>query len=56
MPLMFEVRFASELHRLCGTAEYEHAAGVGASTVELKLGSSPSWLIELVSIRKRLVL
>jgi hypothetical protein len=52
MPLMFEVRYAHEVHRCGGTAEYEHNAGVGASTVEFKLGGSPSWLVELVSVRK----
>jgi hypothetical protein len=52
MPLMFEVRFAHELHRSGGTAEYEYKAGVGNSTVEFRIAGSPSWLVELVSVRK----
>lgn len=52
MPLMFELRFAYELHCRGGTAEYEYKAGVGNSTVEFKIACSPPWLVELVSIRK----
>jgi hypothetical protein len=52
MPLLFEVRFACELHRSGGTAEYEYAAGVGNSTIEFRIPGSPSWLVELVSVRK----
>jgi hypothetical protein len=33
-PLIFEVRFAYELHRAGNVAEYEYKAGVGGSTVE----------------------
>jgi hypothetical protein len=51
MPLMFEVRFAEELHRAGITAQYEFPAGVGKSTVEFRLNTKPIWLIELVSIR-----
>jgi hypothetical protein len=51
MPLMFEVRFAAELHRAGVTAQYEFPAGVGKSTVEFRLNTEPSWLIELVSVR-----
>jgi len=51
MPLMFEVRFAQELHHAGITAEYEYNAGVGDSTVEFRLNTNPEWLIELVSIR-----
>jgi hypothetical protein len=50
-PLMFEVRFAEELHRVGVTAQYEFPAGVGKSTVEFRLNTEPTWLIELVSIR-----
>lgn len=32
MPLLFEVRFAYEIHRAGHTAEYEHRAGVNEST------------------------
>jgi hypothetical protein len=51
MPLMFEVRFAHELHRAGVSAAYEYPAGVGDSTVEFRTNTSPSWLIELVSVR-----
>ncbi len=51
MPLMFEVRFAYELHRAEKEAEYEYKAGVGGSTVEFKVLGDTTWLIELVSIR-----
>lgn len=51
MPLMFEVRFAHELYRAGVSAEYEYPAGVADSTVEFRTNTSPSWLIELVSVR-----
>lgn len=51
MPLMFEVRFADELHKAGVTAQYEFPAGVGNSTVEFRLNTEPVWLIELVSVR-----
>ncbi len=52
MPLMFEVRFAYELHCLGVTAEYEYKAGVGNSTVEFRIPGAQPWLVELVSVRK----
>jgi hypothetical protein len=51
MPLMFEVRFAYELHRAGKMAAYEYSAGVGDSTVEFRVPGDITWLIELVSIR-----
>jgi hypothetical protein len=51
MPLMFEVRFAEELHRAGATAEYEFYAGIGKSTIDFRLKTEPGWLTELVSIR-----
>jgi hypothetical protein len=51
MPFMFEVRFAQELHHAGVTADYEFAAGVGNSTVEFRLHTTPPWLVELVSVR-----
>lgn len=51
MPLMFEVRFAYELHRAGEVAEYEHNAGVGESTVEFSIPGAVTWLVELVSVR-----
>jgi hypothetical protein len=51
MPLMFEVRFAYELHRAGEVADYEYNAGVGESTVEFRIPGAVSWLVELVSVR-----
>lgn len=51
MPLMFEVRFAYELHRAGKVAEYEFKAEVGDSTVEFRVPGTVTWLFELVSIR-----
>lgn len=51
MPLMFEVRFAHQLYDAGISAVYEYETGVGDSTVEFKTNTSPSWLIELVSVR-----
>ena len=51
MPFMFEVRFADELHRVGISAQYEFSAGVGDSTIEFRLDTTPTWLIELVSVR-----
>jgi len=51
MPLMFEVRFAYELHRVGKSAEYEYRAGEGDSTVDFRIPGNITWLIELVSIR-----
>lgn len=50
-PLMFEVRYAAALHVAGTEAEYEHAAGVGDSSVDFRLPGQPAWLIECVSIR-----
>jgi len=50
-PLLFEARYAYELHRAGVSAVYEFNAGVGGSTVEFKLDTSPTWLVELVSVR-----
>ena len=49
--LMFEIRFAFELHRAGVTAQYEYRSGVGTSTVDFRVPGDPDWLIELVSIR-----
>jgi len=48
---MFEVRFAHEIQLAGVSAEYEFHAGVGNSTVEFRLNTTPMWLIELVSVR-----
>lgn len=52
MPLMFELRFAYELHQADAVADYEYRAGVGDSTVDFRIRSSPEWLVELVSVRE----
>jgi len=52
MPLMFEIRFAYELHRAAAVAEYEYPAGVGDSSIDFRIRSSPEWLVELVSVRE----
>ena len=51
MPLLFEARFAYELHQAGIAPQYEYRAGVGGSTVEFRISGSRDWLIELVSIR-----
>lgn len=51
MPLLFEVRFAYELHRAGVTPDYEYAAGVNRSTVDFRLPLARHWLVELVSLR-----
>ncbi len=51
-PLMFEVRFAYELHRQGVEGQYEYAAGVGDSTVDFRLLGDQEWLVELVSVRE----
>lgn len=49
-PLLFEVRFALELHRAGVIPDYEYPAGVGDSTVDFRVPGSVEWLIEVVSI------
>jgi hypothetical protein len=48
--LLFEIRFALELHRAGATAEYEFATGVGGSSVDFRISGAQEWLIELVSL------
>src|SRR5712691_5060921 len=50
-PLMFEVRFAFELHRAGVFAQYGYPTGVGGSSVDFRVPGSTEWLIEIVSIR-----
>jgi len=50
-PLLFEARYAYELHLAGISAVYEYSAGVGGSTVEFRIDTSPPWLVELVSVR-----
>jgi hypothetical protein len=52
MPILFEARFAYELHKKGIKFEYEYPAGVGESTVEFRISQPQEWLIELVSIRR----
>lgn len=49
-PLMFEVRFALELHRAGCIVDYEHQTGVGQSTVDFRVHGPVEWLIEIVSV------
>ncbi|MBI3894544.1 MAG: hypothetical protein HY313_01300 [Acidobacteria bacterium] len=51
-PLLFEVRFAFELHRRGIVADYEYATGVGNSSVDFRIPGDVEWLIEIVSIQK----
>lgn len=51
MPIMFEIRYAYEIHRAGYIAEYEYNAGIGNSTIDFKVTGENTWLIELVSIR-----
>lgn len=50
-PLLFELRFAAELHRLGLSAHYEYKTGINGSTVDFRIDDGFSWLIELVSIQ-----
>ena len=52
MPLLFEVRFAHEIHLVGATANYEHAEGVGDSTVDFCIHGPREWLVELMSVRE----
>lgn len=51
MPIMFEIRFAYELHKAGYIAGYEFNAGLGNSTIDFKIPGENVWLIELVSVR-----
>jgi hypothetical protein len=46
LSLLFEARFALALHDCGVTPDYEHAAGVGDTTVDFCFGR---WLVELHS-------
>lgn len=49
--LLFELRYAYELHRRNIQAQYEYKAGVGDSSVDFRCtGGKGEWLIELVSV------
>ena len=50
-PLLFEARIANAIRASdISFAEYEHRAGVGDSSVDFRLYTTPDWLIEVVSI------
>jgi hypothetical protein len=50
-PLLFELRFAAEIHHRGLSATYEHPTGVGNDTVDFRIEhDGTDWLIELVSI------
>lgn len=52
MPLLFEVRYAYDLHLAGARADYEHATGVGDSCVDFRIHGDREWLVELVSLRE----
>ena len=52
MSLLFEIRFARALTDAGLSAQYEHCAGVGNSTVDFLVDGDPPWLVELVSLHE----
>jgi hypothetical protein len=52
VPLLFEVRFAFEIHAAGGSAEYEYESGIGETTIDFRVTSSVEWLVELVCVRE----
>lgn len=51
MPLLFEVRFAYELHLAGVTPDYEYATGENGSSVDFRIPDTRDWFVELVSLR-----
>jgi hypothetical protein len=52
MSFLFEIRFARALADVGLTATYEHASGVGNSTVDFRVDLDVPWLVELVSLHE----
>jgi hypothetical protein len=52
MSFLFEIRFARALADVGLSAQYEHIAGVGNSTVDFRVDLDPPWLVELVSLHE----
>jgi hypothetical protein len=52
MSFLFEIRFAYSLAMEKVTAVYEHATGVGNTTVDFKVNLDQPWLVELVSLHE----
>jgi hypothetical protein len=52
MSFLFEIRFALAFASAGVVAEYEHAAGVGNSSVDFRAALTPPWLVELVSLHE----
>jgi hypothetical protein len=50
MPLLFEVRVASALHRLGIRVSYEHRTGSGQRSADFRVQGKPEWLIEAVRL------
>jgi hypothetical protein len=50
--MLFEVRFALELHKAGVEADYEYGTGIGDSKVDFHLKGDREWLIEIVSLRE----
>jgi hypothetical protein len=52
MSFLFELRFARALADAGLSAQYEHGAGVGNSTVDFRVDIDPPWLVELISLHE----
>lgn len=50
--ILIEVRFARALHRSGANAIYEYETGVGDSSIDFKIEGTPSWMIEVMSLRE----
>lgn len=51
--LLFEARVAGHIAAHGYHVDYEYPAGVGSSTIDLRVSASQDWLIEIVSINER---
>jgi hypothetical protein len=52
-PMLFEARVAYALARAgANPISYEHPTGVGCTTVDFRIGATPTWLVEVVSIQR----
>lgn len=50
--ILIELRFARALNRAGANAIYEYGTGVGGSSIDFKVEGSPSWMIEVMSLRE----
>jgi hypothetical protein len=52
-PMLFEAHVAYALARAgANPITYEHPTGVGSTTVDFRIGTAPTWLVEVVSIQR----